>query len=276
MITFKNSIEMKFTNIVKSLILVSILFIQACNTVPVTGRKQVSLLPEDQLIVMSLTSYSEFMSSHKTSGNIGQTQMVKGVGKNIANAVNTFLKSEGKESLVAGYQWEYNLVEDAEPNAWCMPGGKIVVYSGIMPFTKDAAGLAVVMGHEVAHAVARHGNERMSHQIAMEYGAQFLSTFMTEKPEQTKVIFQQAYGIGAQYGVMLPYSRMHESEADKMGLIFMAIAGYDPQTAIAFWERMAQSGGSKPPEIMSTHPSDATRINTLKEFMPEAMKYYKK
>ena len=276
MITFKNSIEMKFTNIVKSLILISILFMQACNTVPVTGRKQVSLLPEDQLIVMSLTSYSEFMSSHKTSGNIGQTQMVKGVGKNIANAVNTFLKSEGKESLVAGYQWEYNLVEDAEPNAWCMPGGKIVVYSGIMPFTKDAAGLAVVMGHEVAHAVARHGNERMSHQIAMEYGAQFLSTFMTEKPEQTKVIFQQAYGIGAQYGVMLPYSRMHESEADKMGLIFMAIAGYDPQTAIAFWERMAQSGGSKPPEIMSTHPSDGTRINTLKEFMPEAMKYYKK
>jgi predicted Zn-dependent protease len=156
-----------------------------------------------------------------------------------------------------------------------MPGGKIVIYTGILPYTKDASGLAVVMSHEVAHAVARHGNERMSHQIVVDYGAQFLGAFIQDKPQQTQVLFQQAYGIGSQIGVMLPYSRMHESEADKMGLIFMAIAGYDPQMAIGFWERMSKSGGQKPLELLSTHPSDDTRIQKLKEYMPEALKYYK-
>jgi predicted Zn-dependent protease len=201
--------------------------------------------------------------------------MVKQVGQNIANAVKTFLKSKNKESLIEGYQWEYNLVEDPQPNAWCMPGGKIVVYTGILPYTKDAAGLAVVMGHEVAHAVARHGNERMSHQIVAQYGAQALNSFISDQPETSRILFQQAYGLGTQYGVMLPYSRMHESEADKMGLVFMAIAGYDPHNAVEFWERMSKSGGQKPPEIMSTHPSDETRMKALEEFMPEAMKYYK-
>ena len=259
----------------KILIIVVIIFTESCNTVPVTGRKQVSLMPESQLIALSLTNYSDFMSTHQKSTNTEQTKMVKEVGQNIANAVTTFLKSKGKESLIDGYQWEYNLVEDPQPNAWCMPGGKIVIYTGILPYTKDAAGLSVVMGHEVAHAVARHGNERMSHQIVAQYGAQVLSQFISEKPEETQILFQQAYGLGAQYGVMLPYSRLHETEADKMGLIFMAIAGYNPQTAVEFWERMSKSGGQKPPEIMSTHPSDETRINTLKEFMPEALKHYK-
>ena len=262
----------------KSLLIATVIIsiiIASCNSVPVTGRKQVSLLPESQLIGLSLTNYSEFMSTHKISRDMTKSTQVKQVGKKISEAVSTFLKSKKQSSLIEGYQWEYNLVDESEPNAWCMPGGKIVVYSGILPFTKDAAGLAVVMGHEVAHAVARHGNERMSQQIILQYGGQFLSSFISDKPEQTQALFQQAYGIGAQLGGMLPYSRLHESEADKMGLIFMAIAGYNPNSAIEFWERMAKSGGQKPLEIMSTHPSDDTRIKTLKEFMPEAMKYYK-
>jgi predicted Zn-dependent protease len=259
-----------------AVILLSSVIYQACNTVPITGRKQVSLLAEQDLIGMSLTNYSDFMSTHEKSNSITDSRMVKEVGENISNAVKSFLKSKGKSKLLEGYQWEYNLVEDPTPNAWCMPGGKIVVYTGILPYTKDAAGLAVVMGHEVAHAVARHGNERMSHQIIMQYGASALSTFINDKPQETQALYQMAYGLGAQYGVMLPYSRTHETEADKMGLVFMAIAGYNPQAAIEFWERMSKSGGQKPLEIMSTHPSDETRIQNLKDFMPEAMKYYKK
>jgi predicted Zn-dependent protease len=267
--------KISILNIVTIAIIISLSIFESCSTVPLTGRKQVSLLPESQLIGQSLTSYGEFMSSHKLSTNAAQTKMVKKVGQDIANAVKTFLKSKNKESLIEGYQWEYNLVEDPQPNAWCMPGGKIVVYTGILPYTKDAAGLAVVMGHEVAHAVARHGNERMSHQIVAQYGAQALNSFISDQPETSKILFQQAYGLGTQYGVMLPYSRMHESEADKMGLVFMAIAGYDPHNAVEFWSRMSKSGGQKPPEIMSTHPSDETRMKALADFMPEAMNYYK-
>jgi len=259
-----------------ALVLISSIIYQACSTVPITGRKQISLLPEQDLIGMSFTNYSDFISSHEKSTNTAETQMVKEVGTNISNAVKSFLESKGKSNLLDGYQWEYNLIEDPTPNAWCMPGGKIVVYTGILPYTKDAAGLAVVLGHEVAHAVARHGNERMSQQIIVEYGASALNTFIQDKPQETQALYQTAYGLGAQYGVMLPYSRTHETEADKMGLVFMAIAGYNPETAIAFWERMSKSGGQKPPEFMSTHPSDETRIKNLKEFMPEAMKYYKK
>ena len=265
---------MKKTLLLAGIFMLNMVF-QACNTVPVTGRKQVSLLPESDLITYSNLNYSEFIKSHQLSTNAAQTTMVKKVGKKISAAVEEFLKSKGKLDLLQGYEWEYNLVESPEPNAWCMPGGKIVVYTGILPYTQNEAGLAVVMGHEVAHAVARHGNERMSHQIIVEYGAGVLGTFINDKPEETQQLYQMAYGLGAQYGMMLPYSRMHESEADKMGLIFMAIAGYDPHQAIAFWERMAKSGGQKPPEFMSTHPSDQSRIQALKEFMPEAMKYYK-
>jgi len=157
-----------------------------------------------------------------------------------------------------------------------MPGGKVVVYSGILPYTKDRDGLAVVLSHEIAHAVARHGNERMSQEMLAQFGSVALNQVLKEKPEQTKSIFNNAYGLGAQYGVMLPFSRDHELEADKLGLIFMAMAGYDPQTAVAFWERMSSMGGQKPPEFMSTHPSDASRIAKIKAAIPEAMTYYKK
>ncbi len=266
---------MKKLGIIASIFLLNI-FIQSCNTVPVTGRKQISLMPEQDLISYSTINYTQFIKSSKLSTNRQQTELVKRVGRNISAAVESYLKSKGKEHLLDGYQWEYNLVDDPTPNAWCMPGGKIVVYTGILPYTKNEAGLAVVMGHEVAHAVARHGNERMSQQILVEYGAGALSTFISDKPQETQQLYQMAFGLGAQYGLMLPYSRLHESEADKMGLIFMAIAGYDPHEAIAFWERMSKSGGQKPPEILSTHPSDESRIQALKEFIPEAMKYYKK
>lgn len=248
----------------------------SCSKVPVTGRKQMSLLPESQMVGMALTSYSDFLKTHKISSDASKTALVKQTGKNISVAVSSFLKSQGKEKLLTNYAWEFNLVDENTPNAWCMPGGKVVVYSGILPYTQNENGLAVVMGHEIAHAVAKHGNERMSQGLIVELGGMALTVAMQEKPEATQALFMQAYGIGSQVGVLLPYSRLHESEADKLGLIFMAMAGYDPNEAVAFWERMSKISSTKPLEILSTHPSDQKRINDLKAFMPEAMKYYKK
>jgi len=250
---------------------------QSCTVVPLTGRNQLSLVPESEMISMSLTSYTDFMKVNHVSPDKKNADLVKEVGLNIQAAVIKYLGDNNLSSRLDGYQWEFNLVKnDSTPNAWCMPGGKVVVYSGILPYTQDKNGLAVVLSHEIAHAVARHGNERMSQELLAQYGSVALNELIKEKPEQTKSIFNSAYGLGAQYGVMLPYSRDHELEADKLGLIFMAMAGYNPQTAIAFWERMSSMGGSKPPEFMSTHPSDATRINKIKAALPEALTYYKK
>lgn len=258
------------------LLLVFILIINSCSTVPVTGRKQMSLMPESQLVAMSLTSYDEFLNTHKLSSDQSKTAMVRRTGDNISEAVKSFLHSVHKSDLIKDYAWEFNLIEEDVPNAWCMPGGKVVVYTGILPFTQNEAGLAVVMGHEVAHAVAKHGNERMSQGMVIQYGGTALDIALSKKPDETKELFMLAYGVGAQYGVLLPYSRLHESEADKLGLIFMAMAGYDPNEAVNFWQRMSQSGGSNTPELLSTHPSDETRIANIKAFLPEAMKYYKK
>lgn len=271
---------MSKTNIFKNFTILAItgvlIIINSCSTVPVTGRKQVSLLPESQMVGMALTNYDEFIKTHKISADAVKTASVKRAGNNISVAVNEFLKSKGKEKLVKNYAWEFNLIEDKTPNAWCMPGGKVVVYTGILPYTITESGLAVVMGHEIAHAVAKHGNERMSQGLLIQFGGMALDAALKEKPEATKSLFLQAYGVGSQVGVLLPYSRLHESEADKLGLIFMAMAGYDPNEAVLFWERMSKAGGQKPPEILSTHPSDETRIQDLKVFLPEAMKYYKK
>jgi predicted Zn-dependent protease len=264
---------------VKTILAIVILTIvyQACTVVPLTGRKQLSLVPESEMISMSLTSYSDFMKVNAVSADKNNVTLVKEVGSNISAAVIKYFADNNLSDRLSGYQWEFNLVKnDTTPNAWCMPGGKVVVYSGILPYTKDKNGLAVVISHEVAHAVARHGNERMSQELLAQYGSVALNEVIKEKPEQTKGIFNSAYGLGSQFGVMLPFSREHELEADKLGLIFMAMAGYDPQTAIAFWERMGSMGGQKPPEFMSTHPSDATRINKIKAALPEAMQYYKK
>jgi len=248
--------------------------LQSCSTVPLIGRKQVSLLPESNMVEMSLTSYSQFLKENKLSTNKEQTDVVKRVGAKMSVAVEKYLRENGFQDRVADFKWEFNLVESKEPNAWCMPGGKVVFYTGILPLTKNDAGVAVVMGHEIAHAVARHGNERMSQQMLVQFGGMALSEAVKTKPEQTQAIFQTAYGLGSQLGVMLPYSRQHEYEGDKLGLIFMAIAGYDPKEAIGFWERMAANSSGKTPEFLSTHPVEANRIEAIRQFLPEAMKYY--
>lgn len=276
-VIFENSIKFHvMKKLFPLLLLIFILILNSCSTVPVTGRKQMSLMPESQLVAMSLTSYDEFLNTHKLSSDQGKTAMVRRTGDNISEAVKSFLHSVNKSDLIKDYAWEFNLVDEDVPNAWCMPGGKVVIYSGILPFTQSEAGLAVVMGHEVAHAVARHGNERMSQGMIIQYGGTALDIALSKKPDETKELFMLAYGVGAQYGVLLPYSRLHESEADKLGLIFMAMAGYDPNEAVKFWQRMSQNGGSNTPEMLSTHPSDETRIENIKAFLPEAMKYYKK
>jgi predicted Zn-dependent protease len=201
--------------------------------------------------------------------------MVKNVGHRIQAAVEEYFRQNNMTHELKNYDWEFNLVESEDVNAWCMPGGKVVIYSGILPITETEAGLAVVMGHEIAHAVANHGGERMSQGLVTQLGGMALSVALEEKPETTRQLAMVAFGVGAQVGVLLPYSRLHESEADKLGLIFMAMAGYDPHVAVDFWQRMSeQKNGQAPPEFLSTHPSDQTRINQIKEYIPQAMEYY--
>jgi len=251
--------------------------ILACSTVPITQRKQVKLIPNSTMFATSFQQYDEFLKEHKNSTNQTQTQMVKTVGSKIQKAVEKYFADKGMSSALKGYNWEFNLVEDPQVNAWCMPGGKVVVYTGILPVTQNEDGLAVVMGHEIAHAIADHGNERMSQQLVLQGLGTTLDKALSDKPEQTKSLWMTTFGVGAQYGALLPFSRMQESEADEMGLIFMAMAGYNPEKAVEFWTRMSKmSGGQKPPEILSTHPSDETRIKNIQEKLPEAMKYYKK
>ncbi len=252
------------------------MFLTSCSTVPFTGRQQFNMIPESQLVAMSMTNYNQFLGENKISTDRQKSEMVKRVGEKIAIAVGEYLEQNGLSSRIQGYNWEFNLVDEDVPNAWCMPGGKVVVYTGILPYTQTEAGLAVVMGHEIAHAIARHGNERMSQALLIETGGLALAVAVDSKPDETKGLFMMAYGVGTSVGISLPYSRAHESEADKLGLIFMAMAGYIPQEAVDFWGRMAQSGGQKPPEFLSTHPSDQTRIANLTAFLPEALKYYKK
>jgi predicted Zn-dependent protease len=229
------------------------------------------------MLSMSLQQYDSFLKEHKLSTNKEQADMVKRVGARIQDAVERYFKAEGMGGRLADYKWEFNLVEDKQVNAWCMPGGKVVVYTGILPVTQGETGLAVVMGHEIAHAIAEHGNERMSQGLLAQFGGVALAEALSTQPAATQQLWMSVYGVGAQYGAIMPYGRMQESEADHLGLIFMAMAGYDPNEAISFWQRMAsQKGGQAPPEFLSTHPSDATRIEKIKQLIPEAMKYYKK
>lgn len=255
--------------------LAALVMVWACAKVPITGRNQLSLVPESEMQSMSYQQYDQFLKENKLSTNAEATAMVKRVGHRIEYAVETYMKEHKMSDQLDGYQWEFNLIESKDVNAWCMPGGKVVVYTGLLPITKDENGLAVVMGHEIAHAVARHGSERMSQGLLAQGLGTALAVAVQKEPETTQQLWMTAFGLGAQVGVLLPFSRTQESEADHLGLIFMAMAGYDPQGAVPFWERMAAQGGGKPPEFLSTHPSDQTRINNLKKFMPEAMKYYK-
>jgi len=260
--------------LIKIGLLVFTFITQSCSTVPLIGRKQVILLPESTMVEMSLTNYNDFIKANKLSTNKEQADIIKRVGSRMSVAVEKYLNENGFKDRVSDFKWEFNLVESKEVNAWCMPGGKVVFYTGIMPITKNDAGVAVVMGHEIGHAVARHGNERMSEQMIAQYGQVALTEVIKTKPEETQAIYQTVYGLGAQYGVMLPYSRKQEYEGDKLGLIFMAIAGYNPNEAISFWERMAANSGAKQPEFLSTHPLEQNRIDAIKQFLPEAMKYY--
>ncbi len=257
-----------------SLIIVILFLSLSCTTVPITGRQQFSILPNSAMISMSLQQYNEFLKNNKISSNQEQTQMVKKVGRKIQMAVEQYFTDKNMSYALKDYKWEFNLIESEEKNAWAMPGGKVVVYEGILPITKDEAGLAVVMGHEIAHAIAKHGNERMSQGLIAQMGGMALSKALEEKPGKTRQLWMTVFGVGAQFGVMLPFSRLQETEADHLGLIFMAIAGYDPDEAVEVWKRMAQmKEGQTPPKFLSTHPSNETRIRKIKETIPKAKQY---
>jgi predicted Zn-dependent protease len=253
------------------------LLLSACSTVPVTGRSHLNLIPGSSMMSMSAQQYDTFLKENKLSQDQQQIAMVKRVGTRIQAAVERYFASSGLQDYLKNYNWEFNLVEDKQVNAWCMPGGKVVVYTGILPVAVDDAGLAVVLGHEIAHAIAEHGNERMSQGLIAQLGGTALSTALATKPEATRQLWMSVYGVGTQYGALLPYGRMQESEADHLGLVFMTMAGYDPNVAVSFWERMAtQKGGQAPPEFLSTHPSDATRIANIKRLIPSVVAQYNK
>jgi predicted Zn-dependent protease len=249
----------------------------ACSKNSITGRSQLKLLPESELQSMAVQQYQQFLSENKvvSASSDRDAEMVRRVGQRLSSAVEQYFKSKGLQDQLQGYKWEYNLVDNKEANAWCMPGGKIVVYTGLLPYTRNEAGLAIVLGHEITHAVFQHGNERMSQQMLQQGLGQVLSVAVSDKPSLTQNLFLQAFGIGSTLGI-LKFSRADESEADHYGLIWAAIAGYNPQEAIPFWQRMAQqSNTSRPPEFLSDHPSDERRIADIKKWVPEAMKYYK-
>lgn len=249
----------------------------ACAEVPITHRKGLHLVPQSELLTLSLREYDQVLKKSKLSTNQKKVQMVRSVGERIARASEAFLRDSGRVSQIQDYKWEFNLIEDDKMvNAWAMPGGKVAVYTGILPITQDETGLAVVMGHEVAHAMADHGNERMSQGLLASMGGIALSVALSKKPQQTRELFMTAFGVGATVGLLLPYSRLHESEADRIGLMLMARAGYDPREAVPFWERMNKKEGPRPPEFLSTHPAPASRIANLNVYIPEALPYYQK
>jgi predicted Zn-dependent protease len=253
------------------------IFLAACTTNKITGRSQLSLVPESTLQQEAVTQYQTFLPQNKvvSSSANKDAEMVKRVGTRIANAITKYYSEQGMSDQLAGYKWEFNLVQSPEVNAWCMPGGKVVVYTGLLPITQNEAGLAIVLGHEISHAVLQHGRERMS-QALLAQGIGIGGDLFTSGNTQVNNIFNAIYAPTAQVGVLLPNSRKQESEADHYGLIFAAMAGYNPQEAIPLWERMAKlNSGNQTPELLSDHPVDSKRIAALKKEMPEALKYYK-
>ena len=245
------------------------------STVPITGRKQNILVSDEQVLSLSNQQYQEYMKSAKASTNATNTAMVKRVGQNIANAVVSYLQQNGLAAEVSNYKWEFNLVQDKSVNAFCMPGGKIVVYEGLLPVTQDESSLAIVVGHEVAHAVAKHSAERLSNELRKQYGSQILGAVLQGAGASTNLqsISSTVFGIGTTLGGAV-YSRSQESEADRLGLIFAAMAGYDPNVAVNFWQRMASATGNNY-SILSDHPSDQSRIKNIQGWLPEALQYYK-
>lgn len=249
----------------------------ACQRNAITGRSQLSFIPESEIQAQSLTAYQQFLASNKVIATGKQAEMVKRIGARTIKAINEYYTSQGLANELQGYAWEVNLVDNKEMNAWCMPGGKIVVYTGLLPVTQTEDALAVVMGHEIAHALAHHGQERVSQGMLQQGLGMGLGVAVANKPAETQQIILQSYGVVSQVGGILPFSRKHELEADKFGLRYAALAGYNPRAAIDLWKRMgAASGGQKPPEILSTHPVEEKRIAELQKIMPETLeKYYK-
>ena len=275
---FKNK-QINFSMYLRRFFVPCIFFVLllSCAEVPLTKRKGLHLISQSQLSSMSLQQYSNILKKSSLSNDRKKVAMVRRVGKRIAVAAETFMTDSGLAWKIREYHWEFNLIDDKKAvNAWCMPGGKVAVYTGILPVCRDETGLAVVMGHEIAHAIADHGNERMSHALITSMGGIALSIALAEKPSSTRNLFMTAYGAGAGIGFTLPYSRVHESEADRIGLVLMASAGYDPRKAIFFWQRMNAKGGPRPPEFLSTHPAPASRIEKIKFHIPEALSYYQK
>ncbi len=261
---------------VKHIVFIAVLFsLCNCSTVPLTGRKQLSLIPAPAMISLSEENYRQALSQAKISSNSRETARLRQVGNRLIQAVDRYMKQEGLYQQIAGYKWEINLLESKEANAWCMEGGKIAFYSGIMPLCTTDDAIAVVMSHEIAHAIARHGRERMSQLVVTQLGGVAIDQALREKPAMTRQLAQTAYGAGATVGVLLPFSRAHEAEADEMGLHFMAMAGYNPDEAVRFWERMSQMGGTKMPAFLSTHPSHEDRIKQLKRLIPEVKSKYR-
>lgn len=245
------------------------MMLAGCGNVPLTGRKQVLLVSDQEVYQAGLVQYDEYIKGATLSTDSGKTKMVRSVGQKLAAATEKYLKANGFASELDNLAWEFNLVKDTQVNAFCMPGGKIVVYEGLLTVAQTEDELAVVLGHEIAHAVAKHSNERMSQQILAQYGAAILSNVLSEKSAAVQTVATAVFGLGAQYGLMLPYSRQHEYEADYMGLVFMEIAGYDSESAVGFWTKMSSAGGSVP-EFLSTHPSDGKRIAQIRQRIPEA------
>lgn len=257
------------------ILITGLIILLSCQHVPITNRTQLHLIPESQLLALSFEAYDDFLNEHPVITGTDDAEMIKRVGKKIQFAVEKYMKERNRSNQLKNYEWEYNLIKDSLANAWAMPGGKIGVYTGILPVTRNDTGLAIVLGHEIAHAIANHGNERMSQALLVELGGVALSTALSKKPELTRKFALAAFGLGSEVGILLPYSRLQESEADHLGLIFAAIAGYNPNAAVPFWERMSQQGKVPVPEFLSTHPSNKRRIENIKKIIPDAMKYYK-
>lgn len=257
-------------------VLAAVFVFTACSTVPLTGRRQLSLVSSGELMQMAASQYNQFLNESKVIKGSSDANRVRSIGNKLARAVETYMNENGYAENIEGFKWEFNLVSSEEKNAFCMPGGKVAVYTGILPTCKNDAGLATVMGHEIAHAIAHHGGERMSQALAAQ-GVQLAANIaLSNKDPQVVNTFNGLYGIGANVGYLLPNSRRQESEADRLGLIFMAMAGYDPAEAVGFWQRMSSGAGAKPPEMLSTHPSDERRIRDIQKHIPEARQYLRK
>ena len=268
------SILKRHPKIIVTLFLATIIW--SCSQIPITGRRQFKLLPESMLMEASAASYNQVLDTARVVRTSADAAMIKRVGEKISKAVEQHLAGTKYEKRIADFKWEFNLIEDNTVNAWCMSGGKVAFYTGILPVCKDETGVAVVMGHEIAHAVAYHGNERVSQSLALQGIATGvdIAAVLNGRNAQSRQVIQTAYGAAAQVGVMLPFSRKHESEADEMGLMFMAMAGYNPEEAPKFWDRMSRLGGERPPVMLSTHPHPQKRQDDLKALIPKAMEIY--